>query len=102
MPESYMHVHVAASEPESAIGPALHRRRIVRADRGQRAGPPLDLHERVLPRAGLGELRGAAVEREDVRVAVDAHRVGIGGDAAIATSAAGGTGEARAQGAGRD
>ena len=42
------------------------------------AGPPLDLHQGVLPRAGLGELRRAAVEGEHVRIAVDAHRVGVG------------------------
>src|SRR5207249_8937992 len=62
----------------SVVMAALRRWRLVRANRRQRARPPLDLHERVLPRAALGQLRGAAVEREDVRVAVDAHRVGIG------------------------
>src|SRR5262249_54269096 len=56
---------------------ALHRRWIVGTNGRQRAGPALDLYERVLARTALGESRSSPVERQDVRIAVDAHRAEV-------------------------
>ena len=40
--------------------------------------PAFDLHERVLARTALRELRRALVPREDVGIPVHAHRVRVG------------------------
>ena len=49
------------------------------ADWGQRLGPGFELDPGELAGAALGQLRGADVLGEDVRVAMHAERIGLGG-----------------------